>query len=67
MNQAISKVLDPNRESRKPFGHKAEKTLHRVTFNPSSASQNETIYVHIPRLSENIVYVPGSIGFFALI
>lgn len=62
MSHTISEVLNVNRESRRPFGLKAEKTLHRVTFNPSTANPGETLYVHIPKLSNDVVYVPGSIG-----
>jgi len=47
---------------KKPFALKAERTLHRITFNPSSANPGETLYVHLPKLSQNMVYVPGSIG-----
>ena len=61
MNQ-ISEVLDVSRESKKPFALKAERTLHRVTFNPSTANPGETLYVHLPKLSENMVYVPNSLG-----
>ena len=43
MSQSISEILDVSRESRTPFALKAEKTLHRVTFNPSSASPGEDI------------------------
>ena len=60
--QPISEVLDVNREPKKPFALKAERTLHRVTFNPSSANPGETLYVHLPKLSDNRVYVPGSVG-----
>jgi len=62
MSQAISEKLNPSRISREPFGHKAEKTLHRVTFTPSSAQPEETLNVYLPKLSENMVYVPGSLG-----
>ncbi|KXJ07079.1 hypothetical protein AC249_AIPGENE2238 [Exaiptasia diaphana] len=51
-----------NDNEKKPFAIKAERTLHRVTFNPSSASPGETLYVHLPKLSDNMVYVPGSVG-----
>ena len=60
--QSISEVLDVNRESKKPFALKAERTLHRVTFNPSSANPGESLYVHLPKLSDNRVYVPGTVG-----
>ena len=39
---------------------KAERTLHRTTFTPSSAKPGETIYIDVPRLQENMVFVPRS-------
>jgi len=62
MTQSISEILDVNRQYKQPFGLKADRTVHRVTFNPSTANPGETLYVHIPKLSDNIVYVPESIG-----
>jgi len=59
---SVADFLDGNREKIKPFALKAERTLHRITFNPSSANPGETLYVHLPKLSENMVFVPGSIG-----
>ena len=58
----IAEVLDVSRERRKPLALKADRTLHRITFNPSSANPGETLYVHLPKLSENVVFVPGSVG-----
>lgn len=63
MNEpTISDILDVRREYRKSFSLKAERTHHRVTFNPSSAQPGETLYIHLPKLSENIVLIPGSVG-----
>lgn len=59
---AIPEKINPNRISHEPYSLKAEKTLHRVTFNPSNASPGETLYVKIPKLSNGYVYVPGSIA-----
>ena len=61
MSIAISEKIDPNRISKQPFGLKAESTLQRITFTPSSANPGETLYVNIPKLSENNVLVPGSV------
>ena len=61
MSKSISEKIDPNRMSKQPFGLKAESTLQRITFTPSSANPGETLYVSIPKLSENNVYVPGSV------
>ena len=46
---------------RELFGLKAENSINRITLNPSSASSEETLYLGIPKLSENVVIVPGSI------
>ena len=61
MSKSISEKIDPNRMSKQPFGLKAESTLQRITFTPSSANPGETLYVSIPKLSENNVLVPGSV------
>ena len=61
MSKTISEKMDPNRMSKQPFGLKAESTLQRITFTPSSANPGETLYVSIPKLSENNVLVPGSV------
>ena len=58
---AISEKLNPNRAPREPFGIKARSTLNRITLTPSEASPNETLYVDIPKLADNIVIVPGSV------
>jgi hypothetical protein len=46
MTQTISEKLDVNRAYKQPFGLKAEKTIHRVTFNPSTANPGETLYIY---------------------
>ena len=61
MSKAISEKIDPNRMPKHPFGLKAESTLQRITFTPSSANPGETLYVNIPKLSGNNVLVPGSV------
>ena len=61
MSQTISEKIDPNRMPKQPFGLKAESTLHRTTFTPSSANPGEVLYVNIPKLSGNNVIVPNSV------
>ena len=61
MSKTISERIDPNRMPKQPFGLKAETTLHRTTFTPSSANPGETLYVNIPKLSGNNVIVPNSV------
>ena len=58
---SISNILDPNRVPRTRGGLKAGTSLNRVTLNPSSAEPGETLYIEIPKLSENLVIVPGSV------
>ena len=61
MSRTISEKIDPNRMPKQPFGLKAETTLQRITFTPSSANPGETLYVNVPKLSGNNVIVPGSV------
>ena len=49
--------------ARKTLGAmKAERTVKRITFNPSEANPGETLYVHVPKLAENEVIVAGSLA-----
>ena len=41
---------------------KAPRSVKRITFNPSEANPGETLYVHVPKLNENEVLVPGSLA-----
>ena len=61
MSRTISEKIDPNRMPKQPYGLKAETTLHRTTFTPSSANPGEVLYVNIPKLSGNNVIVPNSV------
>ena len=60
-NINISEYLDPSRVPRITFGLKANSTLNRITQTPSNANPGETLYIEIPKLSENMVIVPGSV------
>ena len=62
MENQISENLNPNISKRISYGLKAESTLHRITLNPSSANPGETLYLYIPKLSENKVIVPKSVS-----
>ena len=61
MSKTISERIDPNRMPKQPFGLKAESTLHRTTFTPSSASPGEVLYVNVPKLTGDNVIVPNSV------
>ena len=41
---------------------KAERTLKRITFSKTEAKPGETLYVHVPKLEDNVVIVPGSLA-----
>ena len=59
---SVSSELDPNHAAKTPRALKAERTVHRATFNPSKANPGETLYVTVPRLDHNVVLVPGSLA-----
>ena len=61
-NQSVSEKINPNRVPKESFGLKAESTLNRITLNPSSAKPGETLYINIPKLSENVVIIPESVS-----
>ena len=61
MSKTILEKIDPNRMPKQPFGLKAETTLQRTTFTPSSANPGETLYVNIPKLLGDNVIVPNSV------
>ena len=35
--------------------------MHRITLTPSNANPGETLYIEIPKLTDNMVIVPGSV------
>ena len=41
---------------------KAERTVKRITFNPSAANPGETLYVSVPKLAKHEVIVSGSLA-----
>ena len=41
---------------------KAPRSVKRITFTPSEANPGEKLYVHVPKLNENEVLVPGSLS-----
>ena len=58
---ASGNKLNVARSNRIAMGLKAERLHHVITNNPSSANPKETLYIRIPRLTENTFFVPGSI------
>ncbi len=58
---ASGKYIDPIKTHRVSNAIKAERCHHIITHNPSNINPNETLYVRIPRLTQNTFYVPNSI------
>ena len=59
---AVPPSLLPSHSEKVLGAMKAERTVKRITFNPTSANPGETLYVHVPKLAVNEVIVPGSLA-----
>ena len=59
---AVPPSLLPSHSEKVLGAMKAERTVKRITFNPTSANPGETLYVSVPKLSVNEVIVPGSLA-----
>ena len=59
---ATSEIINPNFEEKITNALKADRTVHRVTFNPNKASPGETLYIPVPKLNDEVVLVPGSLA-----
>ena len=59
---AVPPNLLPSHSEKTLGAMKAERTVKRITFNPSEANQGETLYVSVPKLAENEVLVAGSLA-----
>ena len=54
--------LLPTHLSKTQNAIKAPRAVKRITFDRTEAGPGETLYVHVPKLHENEVLVPGSLG-----
>jgi len=61
MDRTYGDKLNPYRQPKVQNALRAKHLHHRISHNPSSAKPNETLYVRLPKLHENILFVPGSI------
>jgi len=52
----------PTHKSKTSHAIKAPRAVKRITFDKLEANPGETLYVHVPKLNENEVLVPGSLG-----
>ena len=59
---AVPPRLLPSHSEKVLGAMKAERTVKRITFNPTSANPGETLYVSVPKLAVNEVIVPGSLA-----
>ena len=57
-----SEIINQNFEEKISNALKADRTVHRVTFNPNKASPGETLYIPVPKLNGEVVLVPGSLA-----
>ena len=59
---AVPPSLLPSHSEKVLGAMKAERTVKRITFNPTEAKPGETLYVHVPKLAENEVIIAGSLA-----
>jgi len=58
----VSASLQPTHTSKTLKAIEAPRFVKRITFDKSEASPGEALYVHVPKLNENEVLVPGSLA-----
>ena len=59
---AVPPSLLPSHSEKVLGAMKAERTVKRITFSKTEAKPGMTLYVHVPKLDENEVIVPGSLA-----
>ena len=59
---AVPPSLLPSHSEKVLGAMKAERTVKRITFNPTEANPGETLYVSVPNLANDEVIVPGSLA-----
>ena len=59
---AVPPSLLPSHSKKVLGAMRAERTVKRITFNPTSANPGETLYVSVTKLAVNEVIVPGSLA-----
>ena len=59
---AVPPSLLPSYSEKVLGAMKAERTVKRITFNPTEANPGETLYVSVPKLATNEVIVAGSLA-----
>ena len=56
------KKTNPNFEKKTSNVLKADGTIHRVTFNPNTASPVQALGVPVPKFDGGVVHLPGSLS-----
>ena len=59
---AVPPSLLPSHMEKTVGAMKAERTVRRITFKPSSANPGEILTFSVPKFDEHEVIVPGSLG-----
>ena len=59
---AVQANLLPSHSVKTLGAMKAERTVKRITFNPTEANPGNTLYVSVPKLHEEEVIVPGTLS-----
>ena len=59
---AVPPSLLPSHSEKVLGAMKANRTVKLITFEPTSAKPEETLYVSVPKLADNEVIVPGSLA-----
>ena len=58
----VRETNNPSHEKKRSNALKADRKVHRVTFNPNKASPGETLHISVPTLDDGVVLVPGSLA-----
>ena len=59
---AVQANLLPSHSLKTLGAMKAERTVKRITFNPTEANPGNRLYLSVPKLNEDRVIVPGSLA-----
>ena len=60
MVKAVQANLRPSHNEKIRYSLESVRALKRITFNPREAKPDNTFYVSVHKLNENVVLVPGS-------
>lgn len=58
----VSEMNNPSHEKKTSNALKADRVIHRVTFNPNKASPGEILHIPVPKLDDGVVLVPGTLA-----